>query len=112
MAHHCRQREILKERRRKLMYRGNKFMSLLSQEYKRMEGGIAACPYKRKAQPTTYWGCGEVGHILWGCPNKVAQPRKAEAQHMRMVKKRKCGECGRNNHRDKRCPSVRLWEEG
>jgi len=31
---------------------------------------------------------------------------------MRKVEKRKCGKCGKNNHRDERCPSVRLWEDG
>ena len=77
-----------------------------------MEEGIAACPYEGKAQPTTCWGCGEVGHVLWGCPNRAAWPRKAEAQRVRRVEKRKCGECGRDNHWEQKCPSVKLWGEG
>jgi len=28
------------------------------------------------------------------------------------MERRKCGEYRRRNHRDERCPSVRLWEEG
>jgi len=42
----------------------------------------------------------------------VAWPRKAEAQHVRRVEKRKYRECGGNNHQEQRCPSVRLWGEG
>ena len=42
----------------------------------------------------------------------MAQSRKAEAQHMRRVERKKCGECGGSNHREERCPSVRLWGEG
>jgi len=42
----------------------------------------------------------------------VVWPRKTEAQHVRKVEKRKCGECGGNNHQAQRCPSVRLWGEG
>jgi len=42
----------------------------------------------------------------------VARPRRAEAQHVRKVEKRKYRECGGTNHGDNRCPSVRLWGEG
>jgi len=63
-----------------------------------MEERNAACPNEGKAQPTRCWGCGEEGHVLWDCPNRVAQPRKAEAQHARKVEKRKCRECGGDNH--------------
>ena len=112
MAYHCRHKEILAERWRKSGGGGNKFMPLLSKVYRRREGGDASCPYKRKAQPTRCWGYGEVGHVLWGCPNRVVWPRKAEAQQVRKVEKRKCGECGGNNHQEQRCPSVRLWGEG
>ena len=92
---------------------GNKFAPLLSKVCRRIEGGNAVHPYKGKAQQTRCWGCGEVGHVLWGCPSRVAQPRKAEAQHVRKVEKRKkCGKCGGNNHREQRCPSVKLWGEG
>jgi len=31
---------------------------------------------------------------------------------VRKAEKRKCGECGGNNHWEKRCPSVKLWREG
>jgi len=72
MAHHCRQREILEEKRRKSMCRGNKFMPLLSKECRRMERRTMVCPYEGKAQSTTCWGYGEVGHVLWGCPNRAA----------------------------------------
>ena len=112
MAHHCRQKEILAERRRNSEGGGNKFAPLLSKVCRRMEGGIAARPYEGKAQPTTCWGCGEVGHVLWGCPNRVARPRRAEAQQVRKVERRKCRECGGNNHWEQKCPSVKLWGEG
>ena len=98
MARHCRQKEILAERRRKSEGGDNKFVPLLSKVCRRMEGGIAACPYKGEAQPTMCWGCGEEGHVLWGCPNRAAWPRRAEAQQARKVKRRKCGGCGGNNH--------------
>ena len=112
MACHCRQKEILTERRRKSEGGGNKFAPLLSKVCKRMEGRIVVCPYEGKAQPMTCWGCGEVGHVLWGCPNRAAWPRKAEVQQVRKAERKKCGECGGNNHREQRCPSVRLWGEG
>jgi len=64
LARHCRQKEILAERRRKLEGRDNKFVPLLSKVCRRMERGIAACPYEGKAQPTMCWGCGEEGHVL------------------------------------------------
>ena len=64
MACHCRQKEILEERRRKLMGGSNKFAPLLSKVCRRMEGGNVARPYKGKAQPTKCWGYGEVGHVL------------------------------------------------
>ena len=99
-------------RRKKLVGRGNMFVPLLSKVCRRMEEGNAAHPYKGKAQPTRCWGCGEAGHVLWDCPNRVAWPRRAEAQQVRKVKKRKCRECGGNNHQEQRCPSVRLWGEG
>ena len=108
MACHCRQREILAERRKKSEGRSNKFVPLLSKVYRKMEGGIAACPYEGKAQPTMCWGCREVGHVLWGCPNRAVRPRRAEAQQVRKVEWRKCGEYGGNNHREQRCPSVKL----
>ena len=111
MACHCRQKEILAERQRKSEGGGNEFAPLLSKVCRRMEGGIAACPYEGKAQPTTCWGCGEEGHVLWGCLNRVAWP-KAEVQQVRKVERRKCGECGGNNHWEQKCPSVRLWGEG
>ena len=98
MARHCRQKEILAERRRKSEGGDNKFVPLLSKVCRRMEGGIAACPYKGEAQPTMCWGCGEEGHVLWGCPNRAAWPRRAEAQQVRKVERRKCRECGGNNH--------------
>jgi len=28
------------------------------------------------------------------------------------VEKRTCGECKGDNHREQKCPSVRLWREG
>ena len=112
MACHCRQKEILAERRRKSVGRGNKFMPLLSKVCRRMEGGKAARPYKGEAQPTKCWGCGEAEHVLWGCPNRAVQPRKVEAQHVRRVEKKKYRECGGNNHWEQRCPSVRLCGEG
>jgi len=64
MAHHCRQREILEERRRKSECEGNKFMPLLSKVCRRIEGGNTTCPYEGKAQPTRCWGCREVRHVL------------------------------------------------
>jgi len=64
LACHCRQKEILAERRRKSEGRGNKFVPLLSKVCRRMEGGVAAHPYEEKAQPTKCWGCGEAGHVL------------------------------------------------
>ena len=70
-----------------------------------------AHPYEGKAQPITYWGCGEEGHVLWGCPNRATWPKRAEAQQTRRVERRKCGECGGNNHQEQRCPSVKLWRE-
>ena len=72
MACHCRQKEILAERKRKSEGGGNKFAPLLSKVYRRMEGGIVARPYEGKVQLTTCWGCREEGHVLWGCPNRVA----------------------------------------
>jgi len=42
----------------------------------------------------------------------MAQPRRAEVQYERRVERKECGECGGSNHRDDRCPSVRLWGEG
>ena len=102
----------MEERRRKLVGRGNKFAPLLSKECRRMEGGITACPYKGKVQPMTCWGCGEVGHVLWGCLNRAARPRRAEAQQVRKVERRRCRECGGDNHWEPKCPSVRLWGEG
>jgi len=41
LAHHCRQKEILAERRRKSEGGDNKFVPLLSKVCRRMEGGIA-----------------------------------------------------------------------
>jgi len=79
---------------------------------RRIEGGIVACPYKGKAQPTKCWGCEEAGHVLWDCPNRAARPKKAEAQQVRKVERRKCGKCGENNHREQRYPLVKLWGEG
>ena len=75
MACHCRQKEILAERRKKAEGGGNKFVPLLSKVCRRMEGGIVARPYEGKAQPTMCWGCGEVGHVLWGCPNRAVSRR-------------------------------------
>jgi len=112
LACHCRQKEILEKRRRKSVGGGNKFAPLLSKVCRRIEEGNAACPYEGKAQPTKCWGCGEAGHVLWDCPNRVAWPKKAEAQHVRKVEKRKCRECGGDNHWEQKCPSVRLWGEG
>ena len=112
MACYCRQKEILAERRRKLEGGSNKFVALLSKVCRRMEGGIAVRSYMGKAQPTTCWGCREEGHVLWDCPNRAAWPRRAEAQQVRKVERRKCGECGGNNHWEQRCPSVKLWREG
>ena len=79
MARHCRQKEILAERRRKSEGGSNKFAPLLSKVCRRIEEGNAACPYEGKVQPTRYWGCGEAGHVLRDCPNRVAWPRRAEA---------------------------------
>jgi len=112
LARHCRQKEILAERRRKSEDRGNKFVPLLSKVCRRIEGGIVARPYKGKVQPTRCWGCGEAGHVLWGCPKRVARPKKTEAQQVKKAEKRKCRECGGNNHQEQRCSSVKLWEEG
>jgi len=112
LACHCRQREILAERRRKSEGGSNKFALLLSKVCRRMEEGNAACPWEGKAQPTRCWGCGEAGHVLWGCSNRAAWPRRAEAQQVRKVERRKCGECGGNNHWEQKCPLVRLWGEG
>ena len=64
MARHCRQKEILAERRRKSEDGGNKFAPLLSKVCRRMEGGIVARPYEGKVQPTTCWGYGKMGHVL------------------------------------------------
>jgi len=111
LARHCRQKEILAERRRS-EDEGNKFAPLLSKVCRRINGRIAARPYEGKAQPTMCWGCGEEEHILWGCPNRMARPRKTEAQHARKVEKKKCRECRGNNHWEQRCPSVKLWGEG
>jgi len=111
LACHCRQKEILAERRRKLEGGGNKFAPLLSKVCRKMEEGVAVRPYEGKAQPMKCWGCGEAGHVLWGCPNRVARPRKAEVQHVRRVEKRKCGEYGGNNHQEQRYPLVRIWGE-
>ena len=80
MAHHCRQKEILAERQRRSEGGGNKFAPLLSKVCRRMEGGIAACPYEGKAQPMTCWGDGEEGHVLWGCPNRAARPRSTASE--------------------------------
>ena len=49
MARHCRQKEILEERRRKLVGGGNKFAPLLSKVCRRMEGGITARSYEGTA---------------------------------------------------------------
>ena len=111
MARHCRQKEILAERRRKSESRDNKFAPLLSKVCRRMEGGITARPYEGKVQPTMCWECEEVGHVLWGCPNRAVWPKRAKAQQVRKVEKKKCGECGGNNHQEQRCPSVKLWGE-
>ena len=111
MAYQCRRKEITEERRRKLSGRGSKFAPLLSKVCRRMEGENVACPYEGKVQPIRCWGCGEVEHVLWGCPHRVVWPRRAEAQHVRKVERRKCGECSGHNYRDNRCPSVRLWGE-
>ena len=92
--------------------RGNRFAPLQSKVCRRMKEGYVACPYKGKAQPMSCWGCREVGQVLWGCPNKATQPRRAEAQHVRKAKRNKCGECRENNYRDNRCPSVKLWGKG
>jgi len=112
LACHCRQKEILEERKKKSGERGNKFVPLLSKVCRRMEEGNAARPYEGKAQPTRCWGCGKTGHVLWGCPNRVARPRRAEAQQVRKVERRKCRECGGSNHWEQKCSSVRLWGEG
>ena len=41
----------------------------------------AAHSIRREAeQGVRCWGCGVVGHCLWACPNKVACPKKGEAQ--------------------------------
>jgi len=111
LARHCRQKEILAERRRKSEGGSNKFAPLLSKVCRRM-GGITAHPYEEKVQPIMCWGCGEEGHILWGCPNRAARPKRAEVQQVRKVERRKCGECRGNNHWEQRCPLVRLWGEG
>ena len=111
MVHYCRQK-ILAERKRKSESGDNKFAPLLSKVCRRMKGGITARPYEGKAQPMTCWRCEEVGHALWGCPNRVARPRKAKAQQVRKVERRKCGEYGGDNHWEPKCPSVRLWGEG
>ena len=111
MARHCRQKGILAERRRKSEGGSNKFAPLLSKVCRRM-GGITAHPYEEKVQPIMCWGCGEEGHILWGCPNRAARPKRAEVQQVRKVERRKCGECRGNNHWEQRCPLVRLWGEG
>jgi len=58
LACHCRQKEILEERRRKSGSGDNKFTPLLSKVCRRMEEGYAACPYEEKAQPTRCWGVG------------------------------------------------------
>ena len=112
LARHCRQKEILEERQRKLEGGSNKFAPLLIKVCRRMEEGNVARPYEGKAQPTRCWGCGEAGHVLWGCPNRAAWPRRAEAQQVRKIERRKCGECGGNNHWEQKCPLVRLWGEG
>jgi len=49
LARHCRQKEILEERRRKLVGGGNKFAPLLSKVCRRMEGGITARSYEGTA---------------------------------------------------------------
>ena len=106
MVHYYRQKEILEERRRKRIGGGNKFTPLLSKMCRRIKEKNAVYPVEKKAQPTRYWGCEEAGHVLWGCPNRVVQPRRAEAQQVRKVERRKCGECSESNHRDDRYPSM------
>jgi len=64
IAHHCRQREILEERRRKSACEGNKFTPLLSKVCRRMERGYVVCLQEGKVQPTRCCGCGEARHIL------------------------------------------------
>ena len=112
LACHYRQKEILAERRRKSESGDNKFAPLLSKVCRRIEGEITARPYEGKAQPMICWGYGEIGHVLWGCPNRAVRPRKAEVQHVRKVEKKKYRECGGDNHWEQKCPSVKLWEEG
>jgi len=110
LARHCRQKEILEERRRKSVGGDNKFAPLLNKVCRRMKGEIVARLYEGKVQPMTCWGCREVGYVLWGCPNRAAQPKRAEAQQVRKVERRKCRECGGDNHWEPKCPSVRKVE--
>jgi len=42
----------------------------------------------------------------------VAWSRRAEVQQVRKMEKRKCDECGGNNHWEQKCLLVRLWGEG
>ena len=42
----------------------------------------------------------------------IAWPRRAEAQHVRKMARRKYGECGGNNYWEQGCPLVKLWGEG
>jgi len=79
MAYQCRQQEILEERRKKSISGDNKFVPLLSKVYRRMEGEFAVCPEGGKAQPTRCWECGEVEHVLWGCPNRAVQLQSVRA---------------------------------
>ena len=78
MVYQYKQKEILEERKKKSVCKGNKSALLLSKMYRRIERKNVTCPYKKKAQPTRCWGCREVEHVFWDCSNRAAQPKKAE----------------------------------
>jgi len=98
MAYQCRKKEIAKEGKRKSMCEGNRFVPLQSRICRKME---AAHPYEGNGQhKARCWGCGEIGHVMWRCPNRATQPRQTEVQQGRRVERRSCGECGGSNHQD------------
>jgi len=50
------------------------------------ENREVACSEKREAQQgTKCWRCGEVGHCLWECPNKVVCPARGEVQQRKLI---------------------------
>ena len=71
IACYCR-KEIMEERRKKLLCEVNRLVPLESRVCRRMEAGNVVHPFKGEVQPTKYWGYGEARHVLWGCPKRAA----------------------------------------